>query len=69
MALLAAGRPGDAEAAYEESLALYPENVWALAGLRNSLRAQGKQAEADAVQARLDTAAASADVKLTASRF
>jgi len=69
VALLAAGRPGDAEAAYEESLALYPENVWALAGLRNSLRAQGKQAEAEAVQARLDTAAASADVKLTASRF
>lgn len=68
-ALLAAGRPAEAEAAYLESLALFPENVWALAGLRNSLVAQGKTAAAAAAQGRLDRAAASADIELTVSRF
>ncbi len=69
VALLAAGQPAEAQVAYEQSLALYPENVWALVGLRNSLQAQGKPAETAAVQQRLDRAAASADVTLTASRF
>ncbi len=68
-ALLAAGQPTEAEAAYEESLALYPENVWALAGLRNSLTARGKTAAARAVQERLDRAAVSADIELTGSRY
>lgn len=68
-ALLAAGRPAEAERVYEESLALYPENVWSLAGLRNSLAAQGKTAAARAVQGRLDRAGASADIELTASRY
>ena len=61
-ALLADGRPAEAQQAYEQDLALFPENVWALAGLKQSLVAQGKTAEAALVQLRLDKAAASADV-------
>ncbi len=68
-ALLADGRPAEAQQAYEQDLALFPENVWALAGLKQSLVAQGKTAEAELVQLRLDKAAISADIKLTASRY
>ena len=68
-ALLADGRPAEAQQAYEQDLALFPENVWALAGLKQSLVAQGKTAEAELVQLRFDRAAASADITLTASRF
>jgi len=68
-ALLADGRPAEAQQAYEQDLALYPENVWALAGLKQSLVAQDKGAEADVVQLRLDKAAGSADIQLTASRL
>ena len=68
-ALLTAGRPAEAQQAYEQDLALYPENVWALVGLKLSLVAQGKTVEAEAVQLRLDKAAESADVELSASRF
>lgn len=69
LALLADGRPAEAQQAYEQDLKLYPENVWALAGLKQSLVAQGKSAEAELVQLRLDKAAASADVQLDRSRF
>jgi tetratricopeptide (TPR) repeat protein len=68
-ALLAAGQPAEAERAYLEDLALFPENVWGLVGLRQSLEAQGKPAEAALVQARLDKAGASADIQFTGSRF
>jgi tetratricopeptide (TPR) repeat protein len=68
-ALLAAGRPADAERAYREDLAKFPGNVWSLYGLLESVRAQGKAAEADQVQAQLRSAGASADVVLTGSRF
>jgi tetratricopeptide (TPR) repeat protein len=67
--LLANGRAGDAEAAYREDLARFPENGWSLYGLAVSLRAQGKTAEADAVQARFKRAWILSDVKLTASVF
>jgi hypothetical protein len=66
-ALLAAGRA--AEAAYREDLKQNRENGWSLFGLAQSLRAQGKTAEADQVQARFTQAWARADVTLTASRF
>jgi len=68
-ALLAAGQPAEAQREYERNLALYPENVWGLAGLRNSLQAQGKPAQAAQVQARLDRAGASADIPITGSRL
>jgi tetratricopeptide (TPR) repeat protein len=67
--LLEAGRPADAEAVYRADLAWYPENGWSLFGLQQALGAQGRVAEADALQARIDTAWQHADVKLTASRF
>ena len=68
-ALLAAGRPAEAEAVYREDLKRNRENGWSLFGLAQSLRAQGKTAEADQVQARFRQAWARADVTLTASRF
>ncbi len=65
--LLTAGRPADAEQRYREDLKRFPNNAWSLAGLAASLKAQGEEAEAAAVEAQL--AAAGADVKLVASRF
>ena len=68
-ALLAGGRAGPAEAVYREDLKRNPENGWSLFGLAQSLRAQGKSAEADEVDARFRRAWAEADVTLTASRM
>ena len=68
-ALLQAGRAAEAEAVYREDLRRNPENGWSLFGLAQSLRAQGKGAEATAVDARFRRAWARADVTLTASRF
>jgi tetratricopeptide (TPR) repeat protein len=64
-ALLDAGAAPEAEAVYLEDLKRWPENVWSLAGLVQSLRAQGKKpGEADA---RLRRAAQVADVDLSSS--
>jgi tetratricopeptide (TPR) repeat protein len=60
-ALLAAGRAADAQLVYEEDLRRNPGNGWALAGLAESLKRQGKAAEAAAAQQRLDKAWARAD--------
>lgn len=68
-ALLQAGRAPEAEAVYREDLRRNPENGWSLFGLGQSLRAQGKTAEAAAADARFRRAWARADVVLTASRF
>ena len=68
-ALLAAGRPAEAERAYREDLAQFPENGWSLFGLAQSLEAQGRPAEARAVRVRFDRAWRHADVRLRASRF
>jgi tetratricopeptide (TPR) repeat protein len=67
--LLQAGRAGEAEAVYREDLRRNPENGWSLFGLAQSLRAQGKNSEAAAADARFRRAWARADVTLTASRF
>ena len=67
--LLQAGRPAEAEVVYREDLKRFPENGWALFGLTQSLRAQGKTAEALTVDARFRQAWKDADVTLTASRF
>ncbi|MEO7503236.1 MAG: tetratricopeptide repeat protein [Gemmatimonadaceae bacterium] len=68
-ALLKAGRNAEAEAVYRDDLKRFPENGWSLFGLAAALRAQGKSAEAAAVEKRFAKAWAGADVKLTASRF
>lgn len=67
--LLASGLASEAEAVYRADLARFPENGWSLYGLAASLRAQGKAAEADAVQARFKRAWTLSDVALTASVF
>lgn len=50
--LLLAGRPAEAQRAFETDLAFFPENGWSLHGLASALRAQGRTAEADEVEAR-----------------
>ena len=60
--LLAAGRAPEAQAVFEEDLRRNPDNGWALAGLAESQRKQGKTAEAAATKERLEKAWARADV-------
>jgi len=67
--LLRAGKPAEAEAVYQEDLKRFPENGWALFGLLQALRAQGKLADARTVDERFRRAWKDADVTLTASRF
>jgi tetratricopeptide (TPR) repeat protein len=67
--LLQAGRAAEAEAVYREDLRRNPENGWSLFGLAQSLRAQGKSADAASVDQRFRRAWARADVALTSSRF
>lgn len=68
-ALLADGRTADAEAVYREDLRRNPENGWSLYGLERSLRAQGREADADAARVRFEAAWSRADVRLDASRI
>jgi tetratricopeptide (TPR) repeat protein len=68
-ALLKLGRAADAEAVYREDLRQYPHNAWGLFGLAQSLRAQGRAAEAAALQPQIDEAWQNADVALTSSSF
>jgi tetratricopeptide (TPR) repeat protein len=67
--LMELGRPADAERVYRDDLRQNPENGWSLYGLAQSLKAQGKAAEAAPIEARFQRAWARADVTLTASRF
>jgi tetratricopeptide (TPR) repeat protein len=67
--LLRAGKNAEAEQIYREDLKRFPENGWALFGLAQALKAQGKDAEAARVDARFRKAWADADVTLVASRF
>jgi tetratricopeptide (TPR) repeat protein len=67
--LLKAGKNAEAEQIYREDLKRFPENGWALFGLAQALKAQGKDAEAARVDTRFRKAWADADVTLVASRF
>jgi tetratricopeptide (TPR) repeat protein len=67
--LLKAGRAAEAEAIYWQDLEQNRENGWSLFGLMQSLRAQGKHAQADVIEKRFNKAWKGADVTLTASRF
>ena len=67
--LVEAGRPREAEVVYWDDLRKHAGNGWSLFGLAQALRAQGKTAEADAIQARFAKAWQRADVTLTSSRF
>jgi tetratricopeptide (TPR) repeat protein len=62
-----AGQAVDAERSYREELSHHPENGWSLFGLQQSLVAQGRTAEGNAVGKRLTLAWANADTGLAAS--
>ena len=64
-----AKRPAEAETVYWEDLRRNRENGWALFGLTQALKAQGKNEDAALVEARFKKAWARADVTLTGSRF
>ncbi len=66
-ALLKAGRAVEAEAVYREDLQRFPANGWALTGLLQSLRAQGKPT--GPTEAALRSAWHDADVALPGSRY
>jgi tetratricopeptide (TPR) repeat protein len=66
-ALLKAGKPAEAETAYLEDLERFPENGWALLGLKQALAARG--ASTAEVDARLERAWRGADIQLASSRF
>lgn len=68
-ARLEAGQAASAEAVYREDLKRWPRNGWSLFGLMQSLRRQGKTAEALEVDRQFRDAWKHADVTLTASRF
>lgn len=63
--LLQAGRPAEAEKIYREDLKIYPDNGWSLYGLAQSLRAQNKTGDAQAVQQQFNKAWKYADIQLT----
>jgi len=66
-ALLEAKRPADAERAYREDLKAHPHNGWALLGLQQALKAQGKTDPA--VDDDLAKSWARSDTWIRASRF
>ena len=68
-ALLAAGRATEAERVYREDLKRFPSTGWSLLGLSQSLRTQGKSAEADRVMADFRRAWSAADVEIASSRY
>lgn len=55
--LLESGAYGEAERVFRESLEQFPRNSWALRGLATALRAQGREAEAAAVEIELRSVA------------
>jgi tetratricopeptide (TPR) repeat protein len=67
--LLEERRFTEAEAVYRKDLQLHPENGWALFGLGQSLKFQGKETEALEVEKRFQKAWATADVELTSSCY
>lgn len=68
-ALLADGKPAEAEQRYLEDLARFPSNGWSLYGLARSLERQGKLTEARRINRLFQEAWSNADVKLRGSRF
>lgn len=68
-ALLLAGRPAEAEQVFREDLVRYPANGWALYGLAESLRRQGRRAEAQRALAEYRAAWALADRVRPDARF
>lgn len=68
-ALLEAGRPEDAETVYRASLEKHPHNGWSIYGLEQSLRAQGRTAEAEEARQRFREAWSETDTLIRGSIF
>ena len=66
-ALLAAGKASEAESVFREDLKHNPRNPRSLFGLSESLKAQGKAAEAQAVQKQFEESWKNADTKIDLS--
>ncbi len=64
LALLKAGKPADAEAAYRADLKRYPGNGWSLHGLVDALSARGRVTEAMTAKKRFAAAWSRADFKI-----
>jgi len=67
--LMGAGRAAEAEQVYREDLGRHPGNGWALLGLEQSLRAQGRLREADEIADRRAVLWTRADVQPTSSCY
>lgn len=67
--LMQEGRYADAEKVYREDLARLPGNGWSLYGLARTLRLQGENDEAAAVEARFASVWVGADTQLRSSCF
>jgi tetratricopeptide (TPR) repeat protein len=67
--LLEANMAAEAEKVYRKDLEIHRENGWSLFGLQQSMRKQGKEKEAAALEQRFKIAWAGADVTLQSSRF
>ncbi len=65
--LMKDGRFAEAEAVYLEDLRRWPENGWSLLGLHQSLKAQGRDAEAAKVKERFDRVWKDADGAIASS--
>lgn len=65
--LMGADQPAWAERLYLEDQERHPGNMWSLVGLRNAYEAQGKDEQAAAVEAQLDTAWRRVEAKPTSS--
>lgn len=66
---VAAGRLAEAESAYRQDLARFPENGWSLFGLARALEGQGRSDEARDIRRRFERAWSRADVALESSCF
>jgi tetratricopeptide (TPR) repeat protein len=67
--LLRMKRANEAEKTYRDDLARHPGNGWALYGLMQALKAEGRDAEASAANAEFDTAWRRATISIRASAF
>lgn len=67
--LMADRRFAEAEQVYRDDLERHPKNAWSLLGLEQSLKEQGKTAEAEALAEQVQAAWARADVRPIASCY
>ncbi|HKC15137.1 MAG TPA: tetratricopeptide repeat protein, partial [Steroidobacteraceae bacterium] len=63
------GKFQDAERVYREDLERHPDNGWALFGLQQALKAEGRVAEAHAAAARFREAWRHATISIGATAF